>query len=307
MEHKLTGQLYSGNDLAWRSKDKMHDLKVGFCETCGFHHAYPYPDNEFLSSYYSQYVIPFPLHQEEMYRFAGIVRSIMRPDSSIIDIGCGKGEMLRALREKGLNNLYGTEFGSMYDTSKKLEFATILPYDITQLCKWSSDKSKTFDCTVLINVFEHVPEPVSLMRQLKSIISPGGTLIFCVPNDFNRLQLTYLNKTKRKPWFLSLPDHLNFFNLNTIDGVMTKAGYEIVRKTVQYPLELFLLQGDDYISEPEKGRICHEKRIAFENSFRETGAESDLEQLYEGFTGMGIGRDMYIIAKPILQSNKNPA
>lgn len=299
MDHKLIGKIYSGEELTWRSRENLPDLVVGFCDICGFYHAYPYPNDDFLSSYYNEYVIPFPLHYEERSRLAKMVRSILEPHSSVIDIGCGKGEMLIALQEQGFLNLYGTEFGAMYNESKKLGFATILPYDIAKLCEWSSAESKTFDCAILINVFEHIPEPINLLRQLKNILSPDGTLIFCVPNDFNRLQTAYLEKTQRKPWFLVLPDHLNFFSLETIDAVMTRAGYEIVRKTVQYPLELFLLQGDDYVVEPDIGNICHKKRMVFEESFRETGRDSDLEQLYEGFTRLGIGRDMYIFAKPI--------
>lgn len=299
MDHRLTGKIYSGNELTWRSKDILPDIEVGFCETCGFYHAHPYPDNDFLTNYYNEYVMPCPLHKEERFRFARIVNTILEPHSSIIDIGCGKGEILRELHAQGFQNLYGTESGAMYNESKKLEFATILQYDIENLCKWSSETSTTFDCVVLINVFEHVPEPISLMRQMKNIISPDGLLIFYVPNDFNRLQLTYMEKTLWKPWFIALPDHLNFFSLDTIDRVMAKAGYEVIRKTVQFPLELFLLQGDDYVAKPETGSTCHKKSIVFEESFRETGRDSDLEHLYEGFSRLGIGRDMYIFAKPV--------
>ncbi|MBU4393395.1 MAG: class I SAM-dependent methyltransferase, partial [Actinobacteria bacterium] len=293
MEHRLVGKIYSGEELTWRSENILSDIKVGFCETCGFYHAYPYPSDEFLKDYYSEYQIICPFHTEERERFARLMLSRIETSASVIDIGCGKGELLATLLKYGFNNLYGTEFGSMLKEAKKLESVTILPYDIAELCDWCERKSKTFDCAILINVFEHVPEPIHLMTQIKKILSPEGIIVFCIPNDFNRLQMAYLEKTKSKPWFLILPDHLNFISLENIDGVLSKAGYSLVYKTVQYPLEFFLLQGDDYVATPELGKKCHKKRVVFENAFRETNREQDLELLYEGFAKLDIGRDMY--------------
>ncbi len=133
------------------------------------------------------------------------------------------------------------------------------------------------------------------------ITIPGFGLVSIpfVPNDFNVLQAVYLEKMGSKPWFLVLPDHINYFSLETIDGVLEKAGYKTIHKTVQYPLEFFLLQGDDYVEKSELGKICHRKRVTFEEAFRKMDRDRDLEQIYEGFAKIGIGRDMYIIGKPL--------
>lgn len=299
MEHKLVGRIFSGEEINWRSKETLRGLKVGFCEVCGFHHAYPYPEDDFLSKYYNSYEIPFPLHKEELDRIAGLVHSKIKNPASIIDLGCGKGELLAMLDEHGFTNLYGTEVGPMREEAKKLKSATIFSFNIFDLCKWCKEESRTFDCVILINVLEHIPGPISLMKQLKGILSSDSILLFCVPNDFNVLQEVYLKKTRRRPWFLTLPDHVNYFSLKTIDKFLEKTGYEIIHKTVQYPLEMFLLQGDDYVAMPEIGKSCHNKRVKFTEAFKEAGQEQELEQLYEGFAEMGIGRDMYIFAKPI--------
>lgn len=299
MKHKLIGKIYSGEELTWCSQETLSELKVGFCQTCGFYHADPYPDRDFLSRYYNGYEIPCPLHQEERDRIARIIGARISPSLPVIDIGCGKGEMLSTLRAHGFTNLYGTEAGSMRLHASKLKAITMLPYDIEELIRWSNKEAKFFDCALLINVLEHVPEPVSLMRQMKDILSPGGMVMFSIPNDFNVLQNVYLKKTQKKPWFLVLPDHLNYISLESIDGVMERAGYEIIHKTVQYPLELFLLQGDNYTNEPETGKICHLKRVEFERSFAVTDSIADLDNLYEVFAKAGIGRDMYILARPI--------
>lgn len=298
MKHKLVGKIFSGEEINWRSNKILPDLKVGFCEVCGFYHAYPYPSDDFLSKYYESYEIPFPLHHEELDRIVRLVYSRIKSSANIVDLGCGKGELLAILKKYGFTNLYGTEFGSMKEDAKRLNSVTIFSYDLFEFCKWCKKESRSFDCAILINVLEHIPKPINLMRQLRGILSPEGIIIFCIPNDFNVLQQVYLKKTQRKPWFLTLPDHINFFSLKTIDGFLEKAGYEIIHKTVQYPLEIFLLQGDDYVAIPELGKSCHNKRVEFEKAFKEVGQEQKLEELYEGFTKMGIGRDMYVFAKP---------
>lgn len=298
MNHKLIDRIYYGEDLTWRSKEILPQLKVGFCTTCGFYHAYPYPDKDFLRRYYSTYEIPCPLHQEERDRIARILKTKIEASAAAIDIGCGKGEMLASLMGHGFTNLFGSEFGFMREKASKLEAVTILPYSTEDLVQWCKRESRTFDCALLINVVEHVPEPIDLFAQMKSILSPEGIIMFSIPNDFNVLQQVYLEKSKQKPWFLILPDHLNFISLERIDGVMNRAGYEVIYKTVQYPMELFLLQGDDYVSRPEIGKDCHAKRVEFERSLLCAGKERVIERLYEGFANAGVGRDMYVIAKP---------
>lgn len=300
MKHKLIGKVYSGDEIIWRSSKILPDLKVGFCETCSFYHAYPYPNEDFLSNYYDGYKIPCPLHQEELDRVSKMIGSRFSTSADIVDIGCGKGELLATLKKHGFKNLYGTEFGHMAEEAKKMEAITIFPYDIYGFCEWCKKESRIFDCVILINVLEHVPNPKNLLKQLKNILSPEGLLVFCVPNDFSVLQKIYLDKTQSKPWFLILPDHINYFSLETIDGVLEKTGYKLINKTVQYPLEFFLLQGDDYVANPELGKSCHNKRVKFEKTFNEVGQDQRLEHIYEGFANIGVGRDMYIFAKSIL-------
>lgn len=69
-KHNLVGKTYSGAELTWRSKEILPEIKVGFCDICGFYHADPYPDKNFLLKYYDGYIIPCPLHQEERERIA---------------------------------------------------------------------------------------------------------------------------------------------------------------------------------------------------------------------------------------------
>jgi SAM-dependent methyltransferase len=298
MKHRLIGRVYEGEEITWRSSDTISDIQIGLCEDCGFHHTFPYPSDSFLKNYYQNYQIPCPLHIEERNRIAKLISSRVDKTASIIDIGCGNGEMLEILSVHGFKSLYGSEFGGLQKEIKRNDSATILSFDINELCDWCINEKKTFDCAILINVFEHVPEPIALMKRIRRILSPNGMIMFIVPNDFSVLQTVYLEKTKRKPWFLILPDHINFFSLDTIDDVMKKAGYDIIGKTVQYPLEFFLLQGDDYVAMPRIGKDCHNKRVVFEKAFFDTGRNDDLENIYRGFADIGIGRDMYIFARP---------
>jgi len=42
--------------------------------------------------------------------------------------------------------------------------------------------------------------------------------------------------------------------------------YEIVLRITDFPMEFFLLMGEDYIGNDEVGSKCHQKRMKFELS-----------------------------------------
>ena len=48
-----------------------------------------------------------------------------------------------------------------------------------------------------------------------------------------------------------------------------------------YPLALFLLQDLDYIQDPSLGPVAHERRLAFETNFKDTGNVEVLDRFYE--------------------------
>lgn len=50
---------------------------------------------------------------------------------------------------------------------------------------------KKFDIVTLINVLEHLADPVSVIEEIREkVLEPTGTLVINVPNEFNVFQVT---------------------------------------------------------------------------------------------------------------------
>lgn len=142
---------------------------------------------------------------------------------------------------------------------------------------------------------EHIFDPVFLLESIKKIMSRGKSLLWIsLPNDFNPLQTRLMDRCGYPPYFLSYPDHKNYFNFESLKKILEGTGYKILELYCDFPMELFLLFGRNYINDQELGKVCHAERLAFEKSF--IGEEGHLLNLYKSLATQGIGRVAYALA-----------
>ena len=64
-----------------------------------------------------------------------------------------------------------------------------------------------------------------------------------------------------------------------------------------FPLELFLLMGQDYVKNPKIGKKIHLERIQFEKSFVKRKETELKRKIYQKLAEIGIGRTAIIYAK----------
>jgi hypothetical protein len=128
-------------------------------------------------------------------------------------------------------------------------------------------------------------------------LNDDGMVCIVVPNDFNPFQLLLRDHLDFKPWWVAPPHHINYFNFKSLTGLVERCGFEVVHKESTFPIDLFLLMGDNYIGNDETGRKCHTKRMNFEKSMSLSGSDSLLENLYSNFAKQGIGREVVLYAK----------
>jgi len=131
-----------------------------------------------------------------------------------------------------------------------------------------------------------------LLKKIKKYLVKGGLLIVMVPNDFNPLQLS-AEKIVNKQWWISTPDHINYFNFKSLRGLLKKSNYDVVYETTDFPMELFLLMGNDYVNNSSIGKKCHEQRISFENNL----SPKLLRTLYKSYAKNNMGRTCIIYAQ----------
>jgi hypothetical protein len=64
-----------------------------------------------------------------------------------------------------------------------------------------------------------------------------------------------------------------------------------------FPIDLFLLMGDNYVGNERIGKEAHNRRKAMEMAFKNSGNISILNRLYEEMTKLGIGRELVFFSR----------
>ena len=286
------------------------------CKTCKFIHVNPIPTNKELFSFYTndyyKKTKPNYIHGNEKeseyhdYTFDEkldtIEKILLSKSKRVLDIGSGPGFFLRRAKKRGWNVL-GIEpslIASIY--SKKHNIPTIQKFfyevDIEELGK--------FDAIHIFDVLEHVNHPIDVIEKSYSLLKRGGVMVVEVPNDFNPLQKIIQKSLKKKEYWITLSsnsknsshlDHLNYFNFSSISNLLKRAGFKIILKESTFPLEFFILMGQDYIKNPKIGKKIHLERIKFEKHFKKLKTIEVKRVLYQKFAEIGIGRTAIIYAK----------
>jgi len=102
--------------------------------------------------------------------------------SRLLDVGVGRGEMLRCMRELGYSNILGIDISSSTITHCS---AYGLPCEqVRDSTQWLLQHKDAFDMITLLDVLEHVPkkEVISILCALKDSLHTGGRLVIQVPN-----------------------------------------------------------------------------------------------------------------------------
>jgi len=137
-----------------------------------------------------------------------------------LEIGCGDGWMLQALREQGWQ-VVGTE--------RSVESALVpaqgrrVPVFVGELD--ALRPAARFDAIILFHVLEHMPDPVAVLRNCAALLKPGGMIIVAVPN-----WRSWQARCFGTAWFhLDVPRHLNHFSRRALSLAAEQAGLQIAR------------------------------------------------------------------------------
>ncbi len=90
--------------------------------------------------------------------------------------------------------------------------------------------------------------------------------------------------------------HLNYFDFDSMKRILTRLGFKVKELMGTFPMEFFLLSGDNYISNSKLGRKCHSRRKTFEMNMYKKDTDL-LNSIYRTLGDQGIGRELVIIAR----------
>lgn len=283
-------------DELWRNSPPIGGTKLGFCETCKFYHVDPYPSAEYLIDFYGRYEMPTP--QANLAETARLLARNLQPSAKVVDMGCGDGGFLKEMHSLGFNNLIGFDQSPGLERAQQLGFGTFYKESVWSFLDEAETKGEVdAEALVMVNVLEHVTEPIKLLERIRGVMKSGALLGITVPNDFSPLQRAFLKVKGHQPWFVHLPDHVNYFDFESLKNVLEQNGFDVIDQSALYPLELFLLQDLDYIAHPELGPVAHQRRMMFEENMKKAGMTDVLDHFYGTLAAGGYGRDVMMVAK----------
>lgn len=281
-----------------------HDIVE--CENCGFKHALPLPraedmEHAYREDYYASEKPTFLTHAGEDQAWAQLAQTdrleifeaLLPPDRRrLLDIGCGPGFFLETAMRRGWL-AHGIE-----PSRQAAAHARGLGAAVTEgfFNSESAGALGAFDVVHLNNVLEHIPDPAHLITLAHGLLEPGGIICINVPNDFSPMQLAGMTATGAADWWVAPPHHLNYFDFESLTNLLDRLGFTSAARTTSFPMEAFLMMGENYIGDSGLGRACHNRRKKFDLAFEAAGLKATRRAFYRALAEAGLGREAVVIA-----------
>jgi len=287
--------------------DAVDGAAIVNCRVCGFSHVLPLPSEEGLKGFYAKdfYNSEKPdyfKHAEEDLDWwlatYGHYYDLLEKHTRgrrLLDIGSGPGYYLDAGQRRGWETFGIEPAAAAVDYSRARGHKIV--HDV--FSRESSVGLGVFDAVVLSLVLEHVPNPATLLDEVSVVLKPGGIIMIIVPNDYNPLQMLLVRDHGFKPWWVVPAHHINYFSIESLKHFVASRGFLLNELETTYPMEQFILSGQNYVGNPEVGRACHKERKAFEMALFK-GNSALLSQLFTSWSEAGIGREIVLVASKAL-------
>ncbi len=154
--------------------------------------------------------------------------------AKLLDVGCAAGLFVAEARKRGFLAA-GCDYSAQAVSHGKEQFNIHIIHSPAECIDAPAD---SFDVVTLLHVFEHLPEPLVVLKELRRVLRPGGFLLletvnyrphFQIEKNFPFLIPLYNAVTQRNglPW---VPfDHLYHWSPETLHLALERAGFHDVR------------------------------------------------------------------------------
>jgi len=203
------------------SKHNRHaeELIVNRCNNCKAVFLSSYSGNyeDSIYDYYNSYIgkseaeLFSELTRQSYLNVLNLISSNVQ-GRSILDVGCGKGDFVRAAVMDGWQ-IDGIELNR-----QAVSIAKGFSLPVKQLDFFSDEiKPSSYDVVSMFEVLEHLPDPVGFLKRAENVVRPGGVIYLTTPN-FASLD--------RRIWGVDWPvihkEHLTYFSIRFLKSVIRK-------------------------------------------------------------------------------------
>ena len=206
------------------------EFNIVKCTACGLVYLNPRPDKNRIGEYYP---VQYSAYRKESRIFAFLksfswareareVKTMTGGKGSMLDIGCGQGELLDFLKKGSPGyECFGIEMDCGSAEKAKTRFG------IEAWCGRFEDFSfppqQKFDFIIMHYVLEHLPSPKAAFEKLRSMTVPGGHVLISVPNHES-----WERKIFGRYWQgYEVPLHFYSFTARTLTNYAEDAGFSV--------------------------------------------------------------------------------
>ena len=124
------------------------------------------------------------LHDINLTRLKFITKNIQLKGLRVLDIGCGGGILTESIAKQGAltTGIDASEENINVATHHAFENNLEINYFVTNAEEFSKKNKDGFDLITCMELLEHVPDPLSIIKVSKKMIKSGGHIIFSTIN-----------------------------------------------------------------------------------------------------------------------------
>lgn len=203
------------------------------CADCDYLGMYPQPSDADLADIYGEsYALlsedesgaehAGKLKRATAEHYLGLIERYRgRHGGRLLEIGCGSGDFLVAAADRGYE-VTGVEYSPYACERTRSQLGgrgTVIQGEIQDILH----QDPSFDVCVLNDVLEHARDPRALLSGVHSLLKPGGTLFVATPSLDS-----WSAKLMKNRWMEFKPEHLHYFDQNTLHSLLFQTGYRQV-------------------------------------------------------------------------------
>lgn len=183
----------------------LKEIQIYKCLDSGYRFYYPF--NIMGDSLLYEQLEHLPKYYNDWRWEHSIASNYIENGSRVLEIGCGNGNFLKKLREKGCIP-EGLEINSSVIKNNTENKISIYPYSIDEL---AIKKPSYYDIVCSFQVLEHVCDVQNFIKSSIDTLKSGGLMIIGVPNNDSPLYEFDFDMTLNLP-----PHHMGLWNTNSL-------------------------------------------------------------------------------------------
>ena len=193
------------------------------CANCGAGFAGGIPEQPAFDEYYrdlSKYESFDPNIEPRSHEVAATIEEfIVSPDSRIMELGSGAGQLLKVLRDRGFEDVLGSDPSpGCVGAAERLYGIPGIAGSIFTL----APAEGPFDFLILIGVLEHIRDLAGAAKNMQTLLRDGGRVYIEVP-DASRYA-----PDADAPFQEFSVEHINFFSPASLANLMGRHGFQSI-------------------------------------------------------------------------------